>query len=386
MSTRSADAQPKRRYMTLATLPQVPSRLGQGLLRLLRRALPFPGGWARAFGKAVPAGCYTSARYLRRPESLCFSGDGELLAVSNSAGASVGVFGVEIPVGGLPAITLREIVCDGSVLEYAHGATFVQGDGFLLCVGEHSQALSTIRLSRQTEAGPGPRVLWSQCGCDNGLDNPADIAMHPSGDWCVVANRKFTGLSFFSLPESLEDKAPAFRTNVDVGVLNQRGIAAPHGVGFSATGERMFVTHKRFTGWGYRGGAGRSGVSVWNVAQGYPSAPEDLLAFEDYEDAHLHHVACHPRLPYVAVSNSRGNAEVLYWDESRRKLYRVDSIDVFRIGEGAKGVAFTPDGHFIALSTELAEVLFFPFRLDGHHDLMPRDGEVSPATTSERPV
>ena len=362
----------------------LPSILGLGLARLLRRVLPFPGGWARVFGRTVPAGCYTSARYLRRPESLCFSSDGSLLAVSNSGGASVGVFGVGNPVATPPAIALRDLVCDGSVLKYAHGAAFAQGDRFLLCVGEHSQALSTIRLGRNAETGQGPRVLWSQCGCDHGLENPADIAMHPGGRWCVVANRKFTGLSFFSLDDHLEDKAPTFRANIDVGVLNEHGIAAPHGVSFSATGERIFVTHKRFTGWGYRGGAGRSGVSVWNVARVYPPALEDLLAFEDFGDAHLHHVACHPRLPYVAISNSRGNAEVLYWNESGGDLDRVDSFDVFRIGEGAKGVAFTPDGHFIAVSTELAEILFFPFRPGDRHAATPCAAEGLPDTASRK--
>ncbi|MEM6484817.1 MAG: hypothetical protein AAF662_07540 [Pseudomonadota bacterium] len=344
--------------------PRVVARLGRAASRGLRFLLPYPRFWARLFGCTVPDYYFTDPRFLSRPESLRFSRDGKLLAVSNSANASVGILEFQYGVDSSPTISVRETVHDQLALNYAHGAAFMQDDALLLSVGEHGQALSVIQLDQGDGAERGTDLVRTLTGGEFGLDNPADIAVHPGGAWCVVANRKFKGLAFFTCSNPPQDQDPVFRSHIDVGALNEIGLAAPHGVCFFAGGDRMLVTHKRFTGWGYQGDKGRSAVSVWDSTDKAPrSISGDLLGSLDLGDAHLHHIASHPHHPIVAVTNSRDVTLLLRWNEQTRELKTFDSIDVFRLGEGAKGVAFTPSGEFLAVSTELEEILFFRLNL-----------------------
>ena len=40
-------------------------------------------------------------------------------------------------------------------------------------------------------------------------------------------------------------------------------------------------------------------------------------------------------------------------------MNKLDTLSIFKIGKGAKGIAFTKEGGQLAVTTELNEVLFF---------------------------
>jgi 6-phosphogluconolactonase (cycloisomerase 2 family) len=205
------------------------------------------------------------------------------------------------------------------------------------------------------------RVRWILEGVANGLDNPADIAIHPAGRYLVIANREASGLCFFTLPPDLRMEPPRLVLSRTVAELNGERTAAPHGVAFSPDGRFLFVTHKRF--FKSQSDTGNSAVSVYRAdADSFDRAQWLPVAARDFGREALHHVACHPSGRIIALTNSLGPVELLSWNPSSRDFTEVGSIDIFRQGEGAKGICFTKDGHYLAVTSELDEVLFFDLR------------------------
>lgn len=49
----------------------------------------------------------------------------------------------------------------------------------------------------------------------------------------------------------------------------------------------------------------------------------------------------------------------LSWDRASNTLEPIASIDVFRLGEDVKGIAFVKNGKYLVVTTELDEILFF---------------------------
>lgn len=332
------------------------------MLRCIRSLIRSPELWARSFKTSIPVAALASRDLrLNRPESLSLSASGEKLVVSNSRGRNIAIYSF---CGEQPAdlsLELTDLFADDRRFHFAHGAVFGNSDELVLALGEFSHSLTAIDTSgKQHDADQSP-FLWTVSGPSNGLHNPADLALHPNGDWLAVTNREACGLCILRLGET-RGYAPPERVNcIAISRLNSFGLAAPHGVAFTPDGRYMFVSHKRFRH--SQTDTGMSAVSVFN-AEGENPAEQHWapVAIRHYPSAALHHIACHPHRDIVAVTNSTGDIEVLDWDRDSHVLEAIASIDVFRIGEGVKGISFVKNGQYLVVSTELNEFLFFEWK------------------------
>lgn len=328
-------------------------------LRKLRHHLPYPRLWSLVFGNAIPdVAITTKSLKLDRPESIHVSDSGDQVVISNSASCEILFCSLSKHSSrGFRAKRLAGIL-DKERFKYAHGAIFGFSDAFVMALGEYSHCLSAIRLTKAADGEVQPAIIWTISGREHGLYNPADLALHPSKQWLAVANRRQLGLSFLRFSDTADLSNPTVAGSIDIPTLNGHGLAAPHGVAFSSDGDFMFVTHKRF--FQSRGDRGHSALSVFATADGsLPHGGVAPLAVLDYQLQSLHHVACHPSLDIVAITNSRGTIDVLEWSRRDLKLTQLAAILAFRIGEGVKGVAFTRDGAYIMVTSELNEILFF---------------------------
>jgi hypothetical protein len=306
----------------------------------------------------LPSAAYTERSTLRRPESISCSRRGDRLLISNSDAASIGIFCLENRVDQLPRIRCIDRVQHDEILLYAHGAEFSPDESHALALGEYAHSLSAVRLTRDPHDGTGrSRIAWSIRGEEEGLQNPADLALHPDGTCLVIANRMPTGIAVLSLPSPSGRDPTVFSHSISVQHLNGMGLSAPHGTAFSPDGQYLFVTHKPF--FRNKNDTGNSAVTVFDSSQLLSSSTPTPLAVRDYRKAALHHVAVHPTRPLIGITNSRGDTELLRWDESRAELHVAGRIDVYRAGEGAKGVEFTAEGRYLMVTTEFDEILFF---------------------------
>lgn len=334
--------------------------ISESNLRDLRQRLPYPGLWALCFGKARPALAFATADLgLERPESIDVSVSGDRFVVSNSAADEIAVYALARSPRGHYRISRVAALQDTGRFRYAHGAVFGRSDDLVVAVGEYSHALSGISLGRTADGEIQPEVLWTISGRDYSLHNPADLAFHPSGEWMAVANRRNHGVSFLRFRSPAGIDPPFLEGSLDLEALNTHGVAAPHGVAFSAGGELMFVTHKRY--FGGPEDTGRSALTVFPTGHG-PALGERAvpLVIRDYQLQSLHHVACHPTRNIVAVTNSLGTIDIYAWRTEPFCLELLAAVPAFRIGEGIKGIAFTRDGAFMVVTSELNEILFFP--------------------------
>jgi 6-phosphogluconolactonase (cycloisomerase 2 family) len=332
--------------------------VGRSRLRRLRGRFPVPRLWALGFGASVPSGAYSaSGVVLSRPESIRRSWSGNRAVVSNTLARGISVFTLRTRGPGTPALRFDDALIDEKRLLYAHGAVFAPDDQSVIALGEYAHAMTAYALQSRDGKSALP-VLWSLCGPQHGLENPADVAVHPGGRWLVVANRLNTGLAALRMDDRHNRTVPELLGTVYGPALNSFGLSAPHGVAFSHCGRFLFVTHKPYS----RNveDSGQSAVSV------FPCTPDGLaqdapepVAIRNYDLARLHHIAAHPKRSLLAITNSRGDAEILEWDEAERVLHKRGAIDVFRIGEGAKGIEFTASGDHLMITSELNEILFF---------------------------
>lgn len=319
----------------------------------------WPRLWAKLFGAAIPSGALArKSAMLHQPESIGVSSSGQQLVVCNTLARSITRYSFADSSPDCLDLRLDDAFAHPELLEYAHGAIFHESDEAVLALGEYAHAISAIDVGAGRMHNDPSRILWVASGNGMGLENPADLALHPNGNQLVVANRRQTGLSVLHLDSSDRRSSPRFVNAISVSTLNSLGVAAPHGVAFAADGEYLFVSHKRFVP--NRDDCGSSAVTVFAAnADSMLDPGWAPIAAMDYGDKHLHHIACHPHRDILAVTNSRGVAEILGWSRVTRSLARLASIDLFRAGEGAKGVAFVKNGKYIALTTELDEILFF---------------------------
>jgi len=333
-------------------------------LRKLRRLIRSPGLWAFAFGTSIPTAALASrSAKLDKPESISVSASGEKIVVSNSNGRNIAIYSLADSRGASLDLRLTDVVAHDQLFHYAHGAIFGVSDEIVLAVGEYSNSLTAIDVSLQQKNSDKSRLLWTLSGCDNGLDNPADLALHPGGEWMAIANRMGSGICILRLGEAKGSSPPELVHSINVSKLNSYGLAAPHGAAISPDGAYMFVTHKRYFQVGPD--TGSSAVSVFSTEAQCPTDENWMpVAIKVYKSASLHHIACHPLLDIIALTNSTGDIEVLSWDRQTHALETIAAIDVFRLGEGVKGISFMKDGEHLVVTSELDEILFF--KLEEH--------------------
>ncbi len=300
---------------------------------------------------------------LDKPETVSLSDDGTKAIVSNALGRSISVFELSEHHRFNKVLSKYLELDHATLLNYAHGAVFALNDNLALCVGEHANALSAFDVSGRSVGKAHAKPLWEIRGTHVGLDNPADLAIHKDSNQLVVANRRSGGFSFFELPQDLRSEPVRPQWALPTNKLNERGISAPHGVVVSADGRFLFATHKPF--YLNNEDTGESAVTVFDF-QALLNAREmvDPLAVIKRGRHLLHHIAYHDDTHCVAVTDSQGPVTLYHWDAELFSLLPIGSIDVFRIGEGVKGVCFTADGTHLFITSELDEIL--SFRVQDH--------------------
>jgi hypothetical protein len=172
-----------------------------------------------------------------------------------------------------------------------------------------------------------------------------------------VANRgQKCGLSFYRLQR--EDartglEGTPFQT-VDDNQLRACGVASAHSVRFSTDGSTLLVSHKPY----YRteGEQGQSGVSVFNWRAGADGGVDpDPVCVLPHGTDDVHSAAFHPSGRFVGVTTVNADVDIFEWDPAASRVDRIDTLPV----HDAKGIAFTPDGRQVAVTTEFDQVLFY---------------------------
>ena len=332
--------------------------------RAFRRYLPSPRLWATLIGVRVPsrsiAGRTTA---LARPEGVAFTRAGDLMAVSNSGSNSITIYTTKNGAGhsfsDLPTCTIK----NSTYLNYVHGVAFSPCGNILAAAAResHSVALFFRADRRSAVFEQEPRCVLSGDGA--GINNPAGVSFHPSGEFIAVANRKGDRCITLHRCEQTQDdfrlESTPFQCVSEDDFL-KHGLAAPHDVDFSGDGAYMVVCHTRFFKNEYP--QGESGLSILVCGDTSPISLDRAPKFTELTGrAPLHSVACNPASPFFAVSNERHSIEVYQWRSEESSVSRIGTISIDRAGdrENPKGVAFTSDGDELIVTTTLNQVLFF---------------------------
>jgi hypothetical protein len=276
--------------------------------------------------------------------------------VSNTGSSGIAVLDITTSLFGRYKITAQEVFIDKELYRYAHGS-FGANDSAVIAIGKYAHKMSAFSL-KETHPQDSSRVLWVVSGPANGLDHPADVALHPGGQWLAVANRMVAGLAFFRMKDPSLQKAPDYSSQIDTLSLNLLDVGAPHGVAFSPCGNFMYVTHKPY--FNNPSDTGQSAVSVFSCNSTPPDGSRwEPVPIYDCGSAELHHVAAYPNEWLLCITNSQGDAEIFEWCPDNATIEHRGSIDIYRIRGGGKGIAFTNSGEHIMVTTELNEILFF---------------------------
>jgi len=326
-------------------------------IRRARRRFSYPKLWAAFGGVRIPKTCISGKRTgLSRPEAVAFTPSGDLMAISNTGRHSVSLYTRGAASRKSYATRPCFTISDPESLNYVHDVAFSPCGNKLAIVAREDHSLSIFMMLDKNSSAIEGSLLWYIRGQECGLSFPAGVAIHPSGDYLAVANRMYTGITLYGTSNGQFDSTPI--QTITEEALSIYGLASPHGLDFSPDGTSLIVTHKRF----YKAEhpKGDSGLSIfkWRTSSepGINTKPTFIFP---YGRSPLHLVAFHPSGKIVAVSNETEGVDVLNWQAAQGQMTKLDTISLFRVGTGAKGVAFTRDGKQIAVTTDLNEVLFF---------------------------
>lgn len=282
------------------------------------------------------------------------------MVTSNSGNCSVTVYSkIKNKPEGYYHARPSVILANAGCLNFTHDAVFSPCEKYILAVGRDDHALVQFKLPQNgTHENETQPVALSR-GDEYGLCNPTGLSMHPSGRWLAVANRKRFGITVYRRSESTRlFDAPPIQRITEAELVNL-GLASPHTLNFSMDGESLVVAHKRFWEDGQYT-RGDSALSVFKWREGSDSGlhPNPRVV-HPFGDARLHSVAFDPSGDGVAVTHETGGIDLFNLSDGRTRFSKQTTIDIFRINEGPKGIAFTRNGKQLVTTTMLDEVLFF---------------------------
>ena len=250
----------------------------------------------------------------------------------------------------------------------------------------------SVALFFRTDAHSATFEQEPRCVLDgegSGLDHPAAVRFHPSGEFLAVVNRQGGGGVSLYRCEQIDGDFRVESTPSQ-GIWEDDflkcGLAAPHDVDFSGDGACMVVNHKRF--FMNERAQGESDLSIFACGDSTPISLEQAPQFVELAgNTCLHSVACNPVGPFFAVSNERDAVEIYQWRSEESSVSRIGAISIDRAGglEGPKGVAFTSDGDTLVVTTVLNQVLFFRDWADtqGDRETPAHAGAGSPAQSGD---
>lgn len=322
-----------------------------------------PELWAKVNRVRCPHITLFGARSsLARPEGICFSPDGKLLAVTNSSGGSVSFFSRLQSDPTLFEPKPTQIIHTPQLMRFPHAAAFSPcGDVLAVaCRDNHAIAFYAKKTPGPDRFETAPR--WTLRGENSGIHFPAGLAFHPGGHWLAVANRGTgPGFSVFSFRSAagVFEIGPGPIQRISEAELARYGLAVPHDVLVSADGKMLIAIHERF--YGNPAYSGQSGIAAFAFRSvGLDSGKPPLLSIKS-GNASLHSVAEDRYWGHLAVTDGRDMVEIHRWSPAKERLVQIGKLRVCRGWglSGAKGVAFTDGSDALVVSTELNQLLFF---------------------------
>lgn len=284
---------------------------------------------------------------LDRPEGVAFSHDGKCIAVASSDGYSVTLHPCTDERGGSFASEPSQILRDVNVLRYPHDLEFTPCGRFLAVASRDNNSIVFYQY-HDGRVNPEPHFIHQHPTAH--LNLPAGLSFRKDDEVMGIANRAgLVSLTFYDkIGEGRYATAPCCRITDDV--LRGYDLSAPHAIAFAPDGRTFSVVHKRVCG----NSPGKSALAVWDAAEMRPI----FISWMDYEC--VHSISYHPSGKFIAVTNER--ADVMLFEETEPLVFRqCASIGVDRRGyfEGPKGVAFSPCGQFLAITTMWPGVLIY---------------------------
>ena len=327
---------------------------------LARAVAPYPKAWAIITGKRVPAFSIAGRKAgLNRPESISFSPYTPFIGVSNSEGHSIGFFSAVDAGGNTYSAIPDGIISNADCLNYIHDFALSPCGSYIATVAREAHALALFDQAGSTKDGKECEPSWTIQGRESGLNFPAGVAIHPSGNFIAVANRVFNGITLYR--KSVETggfESVPFQSITEEDSLSV-DLSSPHGLDFSPDGKFLAVVHKRFPNWANVGG-GQSGLAIYRWREGPEQGLEPIpVAIRTYANKKMHSVSVHPSGTLIAVTDEEMGVEIVQYSSQDESLSIADTCPVFRVGPSVKGVGFSRDGKRFAVTCDMNEILFF---------------------------
>ncbi|MCP5508262.1 MAG: WD40 repeat domain-containing protein [Chlamydiales bacterium] len=294
---------------------------------------------------------------LERPEGITFSPTGDLLAVANSAGPSVTVYRRTDEDHGVYERTPACILKMPAVVRYPHDVEFSPCGEYLAVASRDNNSI--VIFQRKGDMFH-EQPYWVFDGAGTKLNMPAGLSFSPDGKTMGVANRAGNdSVLFFSTSSKKKMRCTSkpFQVITNSELLEHE-IAATHAIAFAPDGNHVALVNKRTN----CNGGGKSALVILEKSQDkknniryYP------VYFELYGVECLHSINYHPSGKYLGVTHEREDVWIYEQVEGTSEFRHVFSIGVDKKGnfEGSKGVAFSPDGKSIAISTMVPEIIVY---------------------------
>lgn len=305
---------------------------------------------------------------LDRPEGIDFSPKGDLLAVANSRSNTVCLFRRIGKKGARFEKMPSCVIQDDVHLKFVHDVRFSACGKYLAASSRDSHMAVIFKQSEINSSVFEKKPHYIIDGSDSLLNFPTSLSFIPEGHCLAVCNRQTSGITFHKQRDHEEasfEKAPYWHINE--AAFRPYRLAAPHGIVLSHDGEFLAVTHKSF----YLNdtGRGQSAVAIYRLSyEGGVKLQLPPLQIFNYDDIPVHSLSFHPSGKFLLVSNER--AGVLLYRKYNGEFVQVEeiSIEVVQIApdifEGPKGVAFSPSGDCLAITTVMGKVLLYSFDPD----------------------
>lgn len=305
---------------------------------------------------------------LDRPEGIDFSPKGNLLAVANSRSNAVSLYRRIGKKGARFEKTPSCVIQDDLLLKFVHEVRFSACGKYLAAISRDSHFAAIFKQSKTSSSVFESRPHCVIGGDDSLLNFPTSLSFVPEGYCLAICNRLASGITFHKQRHHSDisfDTVPYWHLSEEA--FGQFHLAAPHGIAISRDGEFLAATHKSF----YQNdmGTGHSALAIYRLGyEGGVTLQLPPLQVFNYDDTPLHSVAFHPSGNFLLVSNER--AGVFLFQKCNGEFVQVKEIpiEVIQISqdffEGPKGVAFSPTGDCLAITTVLGKVLLYPFDPD----------------------
>lgn len=287
--------------------------------------------------------------HLCRPEGVAFAPDDQYIATVNSEGHSITLY-PRLREGLYDSQPCQQI--EGDLIRYPHDLEFTPSGRFLAVASRDN---NLIHLFTYKGGILSSLPVFTLPNLSSSLHLPAGLSFSPVDETLAVANRAGEhSLVFYKKKgKSRYQTAPFYEITAEL--LREHHLSAPHAVAYAPDGKTFAVVHKRVC----KNASGTSAFTIWDAEE------MKLLYTYFLGDECIHSISYHPSGRYLAVTNEQEGL-FIFEERAPHQFLPVASIPIDRRGhfEGAKGVAFSRSGRFLAVTTTWPAVLIFSIQVD----------------------